>query len=102
MPKTMKQLYSAFSRAMDFLPPVPRNLLISLLFLCIAYVVSSILLGHTGAENNSALVFVLAVVCISSLTDGYAYGIAASLVGGFCINYYFMFPYRVFSLSYAG
>ena len=102
MPKTMNRIYCTFSKAVGFLPPVPRNLLISLLFLCIAYVVSNILLGHTGAENNSALVFVLAVVCISSLTDGYAYGIAASLVGGFCINYYFMFPYRVFSLSYAG
>lgn len=95
-------MYAALSKAIGFLPSVPRNLLVTLLFLCIAYVVSSILLGHTGAENNSALVFVLAVVCISSLTDGYAYGIAASLVGGFCINYYFMFPYRVFSLSYAG
>ena len=81
MSKTMNRIYCTFSKAVGFLPPVPRNLLISLLFLCIAYVVSSILLGHTGAENNSALVFVLAVVCISSLTDGYAYGIAASLVG---------------------
>ena len=102
MPKTLTRMYAALSKAIGFLPSVPRNLLVTLLFLCIAYVVSSILLGHTGAENNSALVFVLAVVCISSLTDGYAYGIAASLVGGFCINYYFMFPYRVFSLSYAG
>ena len=102
MPKTLTRMYAALSKAIGFLPSVPRNLLVTLLFLCIAYVVSSILLGHTGAENNSALVFVLAVVCISSLTDGYAYGIAASLVGGFCINYYFMFPYRAFSLSYAG
>ena len=102
MSKLLMRLYHAVSKALGVLPPVPRNLVITLVFLCIAYVVSSILLSHTGAENNSALVFVLAVVFISFLTDGYAYGIAASLVGAFCINYYFMFPYRVFSLSYAG
>ena len=90
------------SRTLGFLPPVLRNLLITLFFLCGAYLVSSILIGHTGAENNSALVFVLSVVVISYLTDGYLYGFAASLFSGFCINYFFMFPYRAFSLSYAG
>jgi two-component system sensor histidine kinase KdpD len=64
--------------------------------------ISGLLLGHTGAENNSALVFVLAVMLISSITTGYVYGIAASLVGGFCINYFFMYPFSSFSLDYAG
>ena len=53
-------------------------------------------------ENNSPLVFVLAVMFISLLTDGYAYGIAASLVSAFCINYFFMYPFWAFSLSIAG
>ena len=44
------------------IPPIPRNLMVTALFLCAAYWVSSILIGHTGGENNSALVFVLAVV----------------------------------------
>jgi two-component system sensor histidine kinase KdpD len=39
---------------------------------------------------------------ISLLTNGYFYGLIASLVGAFCINYFFMFPYRAFSLSYSG
>lgn len=50
MPKTLTRMYAALSKAIGFLPSVPRNLLVTLLFLCIAYVVSSILLGHTGAE----------------------------------------------------
>ena len=46
-------------------PAIPRNLGVTALFLCAAYHASSILITHTGGENNSALVFVLAVVLIS-------------------------------------
>ncbi len=84
------------------IPELPRNILVTALFLCGAYLLSGILISHTGGENNSALVFVLAVVFISLLTTGYIYGIAASIIGGFCINYYFMIPYAAFSLSYTG
>ena len=83
-------------------PQFPRNILVTLLFLCAAYFVSGILMNHTGGENNSALVFVLAVVLISLLTSGYFFGIFASVVGTFCINYYFMIPYSAFSLSRTG
>ena len=84
------------------IPAVPRNLGITALFLCAAYWVSGILIGHTGGENNSALVFVLAVALISLLTSGYFYGIAASIIGAFSINIYFMEPYDAFSLSRTG
>ena len=47
------------------IPAIPRNLMVTALFLCAAYWASSILISHTGGENNSALVFVLAVVLIS-------------------------------------
>lgn len=84
------------------IPELPRNFVVTGLLLCGAYLLSGILISHTGGENNSALVFVLAVVLISLLTTGYIYGILASVVGAFCINYYFMLPYAAFSLSYAG
>ena len=71
-------------------------------FLCLAYYSSGILLNHTGAENNSALVFALAVALISLLTTGYFYGIVASLIGAFFTNYYFMPPYAQFSLNRVG
>nr|WP_243154181.1 ATP-binding protein [Pseudoflavonifractor sp. 60] len=70
--------------------------------MCAAYFASRALITHTGGENNSALVFVLAVVLISLLTSGYAYGIAASIIGALSINVYFMEPYAVFSLSRTG
>lgn len=84
------------------IPTVVRDLLTTGLFLTGAYCASSILIHHTGGENNSSLVFVLAVAVISLLTTGYLYGIAASIVGTFCINYYFMLPYAEFSLSQTG
>lgn len=84
------------------IPPIPRNVGVTALFLCAAYWISSVLITHTGGENNSALVFVLAVALISLLTSGYFYGIAASIIGALSINVYFMEPYAVFSLSRTG
>ena len=98
----LKDLYHWVDVQSHRIPAVPRNLGIMALFLCAAYYASSILITHTGGENNSALVFVLAVAMISLLTSGYAYGIAASIIGALCINIYFMEPYDAFSLSRTG
>ncbi|MBR4098654.1 MAG: DUF4118 domain-containing protein [Clostridium sp.] len=84
------------------IPNQPRNISVTIFFQIVAYVVSSALIGHTGAENNSALVYVLAVVLTSLLTTGYFYGILSSIISGFCINFYFMLPYAAFTLSYTG
>ena len=84
------------------LPTIPRDLCATAVLLCCAYYVSSILITHTGGENNSALVFVLAVTIISLLTTQYFYGILASIIGVFFINIYFMEPYATFSLNRTG
>ena len=102
IPNWAKQVYRVAQDQFLRIPEMPRSLIISGLFLCGAYLTSGILINHTGGENNSALVFVLAVVMISLLTEGYVYGIASSIIGGFCINYFFMVPYAAFSLSYTG
>lgn len=102
IPSWVKRLYHVAQDQFLRIPEMPRSFLVSGLFLCGAYLASGILINHTGGENNSALVFVLAVVMISLLTEGYVYGIASSIIGGFCINYFFMVPYAAFSLSYTG
>ena len=84
------------------IPELPRNIMVTVVLLCGAYCASSVLISHTGGENNSALVFVLAVTIISFLTTGYLYGILASIVGTFCINIYFMEPYAAFTLNRTG
>ena len=98
----LSELYRWVDTQFHRVPAVPRNLGVTALFLCAAYYASSILISHTGGENNSALVFVLAVALISLLTSGYTYGIAASIVGALFINIYFMEPYDAFSLSRTG
>lgn len=83
-------------------PELPRNVFITLFLLFLSFLVSSLLRGHTGGENNSALVFSLAVATISFLTDGYFYGISASIISVFFVNVYFMVPYAQFSLNQTG
>ena len=77
MSQRVNELYHWLDVQAHRVPAVPRTLGVTALFLCAAYYASSILITHTGGENNSALVFVLAVALISLLTSGYAYGIAA-------------------------
>ena len=102
MPQRFKDLYRWLDVQCHRVPPIPRNVGVTAVFLCAAYWTSSVLITHTGGENNSALVFVLAVVLISLLTSGYFYGIAASIIGALSINIYFMEPYDTFSLSRTG
>lgn len=78
------------------------SILITAGTLFLAYEVSSFLLPRTGMENNSALVFVLAVAVISLATTGYVYGIVASLISAFCLNYFFMFPFSELNLTISG
>ncbi len=102
----MKQRLSALYLWLDTqfhrVPAVPRDLAVTALFLWAAFLASGILISHTGDENNSSLVFVLAVVLISLVTTGYLYGIAASVIGALCINYFFMYPYSAFNLTISG
>lgn len=49
-----------------------------------------------------SLLFVLAVLCVSRLTDGYLYGIVASLLATICVNYAFTYPYFAFNFTITG
>lgn len=83
-------------------PDVAWDLGLTVLLLTLASLGCWLLLQHTGAENNSALVYVLAVVLIARYTSGYGFSVAAALIAGFCTNYYFMYPYAQFSLELTG
>lgn len=93
----LSEFISLAGRAVPPHPGHPRNLGVTALFLCAAYWASGLLIGHTGGENNSALVFVLAVALISLLTSGYFTASPPPLSGALCINIYFMEPYESFS-----
>ena len=79
-----------------------RNFMQSILVVALASMICSILLRYTGIENNSALIYVFAVMIISRITTGYLWGILASIISAFSLNYYFMYPYASFNFTISG
>jgi len=53
-------------------------------------------------DTHVPLIFVLAVLIISRSTNGYFYGILASLAGTIVANYIFTFPYFVLNFTMTG
>ena len=64
----------------------------------------SVALSGIYNDNNpfATPLFILAVALIARLTNGYFYGIAASLVGTFCVNYMFTYPFWEFDVTLTG
>ena len=82
---------------------VPGNLLIFTGILTVAVLLSMALSGLHDDNNPFATpVFILAVALIARLTDGYLYGIAASLVSTFCVNFMFTYPFWQFDVTLTG
>ena len=80
-----------------------RDLAVSLGILGAAVLLSMALSGIYDDNNPFATpVFILAVALIARLTDGYLCGIAASLVGTFCVNYMFTYPFWTFDVTLTG
>lgn len=69
-----------------------------------AAILLSMALSNIHDDNNpfATPVFILAVALIARLTDGYLYGIAASLAGTFCVNYMFTYPFWQFDVTLSG
>ncbi len=55
-----------------------------------------------GAETYVPMIFLLAVFLISLWTNGYLYGIIASVMGVFFVNYVFSYPYFALDFSVEG
>ncbi len=73
---------------------IGKDLMLTALFLMIA-TVSAFWFFHAVPENptNIALVYITALVLTARFTNGYFYGIAASVVSVIGINYLFTYPY---------
>ncbi|MDD3369457.1 MAG: DUF4118 domain-containing protein [Lachnospiraceae bacterium] len=70
--------------------------------LLLATYASTFILNWTGIENNTAMIYVLSVLIISQITNGYLWGVIASVVGTFSINYFFMYPYNTMNFTISG
>lgn len=53
-------------------------------------------------DTHVPLIFVLAVVLVSRFTDGYVYGILASMIAVVGVNYVFTYPYFEINFSLTG
>ena len=82
---------------------IVKDMLVFTGILAVAVTLSAALSGRHDDNNPfAAPLFILAVALIARLTDGYFYGIAASLAGTFCVNYMFTYPFWQFDVSLTG
>ena len=78
---------------------IMKNGAFTVLALVCAFGVSVFLQDVLTVDEHITTFFVFAVFIISLVTDGYAYGIVASAVSVFAINYAFTFPYFAFDFG---
>ena len=79
------------------------NFLIFLVILGLTTAICLLLAGVDNDNNPFAMaVYILAVALIARFTDGYLWGILASLVGTFCVNYIFTIPFWTLNITYPG
>jgi len=70
-----------------------KNCLITAIVLWIASLFCLLLQQFVTTDIHVPLLFVLAVLFVSRFTDGYLYGIVASMLGVIGVNYVFTYPY---------
>ncbi len=78
-----------------------NNLLRTVICLAVATTLSAVLMW-TRDMGSASLLYVLAVFIISAITDGYVWGIAASVVGVIGVNYFFIEPFFALNLLTPG
>ena len=79
-----------------------KNGLITVCVLGIAAVIALFLQQFVTTDTHVPLLFVLAVLCVSRFTDGYVYGIVASMAAVIGVNYVFTYPYFAINFTLTG
>lgn len=72
---------------------------ITFIILLVSFFICLFLNHIIDAQTIIPAVFSLAVFLISRYTDGYRYGIAASVISVLAVNYVFTFPYMAFAFT---
>lgn len=79
-----------------------RDLFVTAVVLLCALGVCFLLRAVDERGDFTSMILILAVLLISRMTTGYLYGLLASIVGVFGINYVFTYPYLAFNFTLAG
>ena len=75
-----------------------RDACVTVLTLAVVFVLVLVMQRFFQTDRLIPMLFVLGVFIVSRSTEGYLWGIVASLVGVLLVNYAFMFPYYAFDL----
>ena len=81
---------------------VLRNVLLTALILAAATLICLLLRQMDEGDIYVSMIFLLAVAVVARITDGFVYGIAASVIGVLGVNFAFTKPYFEFCLSLSG
>lgn len=81
---------------------VLRNILIMAGILITASLICMAMQQFSESDTHVPLLFVLAVLFVSRFTDGYFYGIVASMIAVMGVNYVFTYPYFEINFSLTG
>lgn len=81
---------------------VLRNCLMTAAILGVITLLCFILQQFVTTDTHVPLLFVLAVLFVSRYTDGYIYGITASMLAVVGVNYVFTYPYFEINFTIAG
>lgn len=79
-----------------------RGWTVSVLILGAASLLCLLLMSFVQSDVHVPMIFVLAVLIISLLTDGYFYGTLAALVSVLGVNWAFTYPYAKFNFTIYG
>jgi two-component system sensor histidine kinase KdpD len=79
-----------------------KESLITAVAVAIAFATCAFLRMFSDAEISIPLIFVLTVLIVSRLTEGYFYGIFTSVAAVFGVNYVFTYPYFAFNFTISG
>lgn len=102
MNKVLLYLQDALIPRRQKVREIVRDLAITLALLAAAALLCAGL-NVVGTNDNAVpLVFVLAVLLTSRFTDGYFYGLFATVASVFGVNYAFTYPYFEFNFSLTG
>lgn len=89
-------------REKRFWPLLWRDVGITLASLAVVTLLC-VLLNRLGESDNFApLLYVMAVLIIARMTNGYFYGIVAAFVGVIGVNFAFTYPYWAFNFTISG
>ena len=83
-------------------PLSPRGWLIYLIGMGLASLICELLRQVSTSDVHVPLIFILVVLVVSLMTDGYFYGLLAALTSVFTVNVVFTYPYMKMDFSVYG